>query len=114
MRYMIVRYVQRPSGQFDEEVQVTRNIKRRDLQEASVIVDFRKRRIEKASLGDTHIPRNWENIVSYYYQYHPDTIDQLCAYNGYSLEIKENQDVDEKSSIGTVNDSSGDAKDKTK
>ena len=106
MRYMIVRYIQRPNGQFDEEVQVARSCRKRDLQEASVIVDFRKRRVEKAALGETSIPRNWETIVSYYYRYHPDTINQLCAYNGYTFEIKEiDDDVDESGTDSTINDS---------
>lgn len=89
MRYMIIRYVQRPNGQIDESVVVSNNVKKRDWSEASVIIDFRKRKIEKASLAGQTIPRDWDQIVTYYYRHYASTIDRLCAENGYSIETQE-------------------------
>jgi len=87
MRYMIITYMKRANGQIDEEVTVAKNLKTRDLQTASVIIDFRKQKVEKASLQGTTIARDWTTIVTYYHQHYASTIDRLCKENGYSIDF---------------------------
>jgi len=77
MRYFIVNYIRTPRGQTDEIVSVSKKTKMRDLQTASVILDFKTHQVVKSSLGDVVIPRDWQRIRDYYYQHYRSTIDQL-------------------------------------
>jgi hypothetical protein len=81
MRYLILTYVRKPSGKMDEAVEVSRRVRTRDLQTASVILDFQDRRVVKASLDGTVVPKDFDRIVSYYQQYYRDIIDQLIEAN---------------------------------
>lgn len=86
MRYMIISYYKKPSGQMDEVMTVAKNLKFRDLQSASVILDFKKLRVEKASLEGNTIPRDWEKIISYYFRFYQSTIERLLKENGFEIE----------------------------
>lgn len=86
MRYMIITYVQRAARrgaqpQQDELVQVARHLKNRDLDQGSVILDFRARSVLKSSVGDQIAPRDFQRIRDYYHQHYGDLIDQLEAAN---------------------------------
>lgn len=91
MRYFVITYIKKPSGQLDEQSQVVRNLKTRDLQMASVILDFRKLEVVKASFNGVNVPRDFHRIVEYYYQHYKSTLDRLFAENGYQVEITENK-----------------------
>ena len=93
MRYFVITYVRRPNGQLDEQNQVTRNLKNRDLQTASVILDFRKLEVVKASFNGVTVPRDFQRIVEYYYQHYKNVMDRLFAENGYEVEVTEKQDA---------------------
>lgn len=92
LRYFVITYVKKPSGQLDEQNQVTRNLKTRDLQTASVILDFKKLEVIKASFNGVIVPKDFNKVVEYYYQFYKSTFDRLFAENGWKIEIKENQD----------------------
>lgn len=82
MRYMIITYMSRPQGrsrslQQDEVVTVAKRIRPRDLDLASVILDFKTRAVLKSSVGDRTAPRDWQRIRDYYYQHYQDIIDRL-------------------------------------
>lgn len=82
MRYMIITYMQRAGRrgaqpQQDELVQVAQRLKNRDLDQASVILDFRARAVLKSSVGDQVAPRDFQRIRDYYYQHYRELIDQL-------------------------------------
>jgi hypothetical protein len=66
---------------------VSKNIKRRDLQTANVILDFRDQTVVRASMGDQQVPKDWDRIVSYYYQHYAHTIERLFEENGHPLNI---------------------------
>ena len=93
MRYFVITYVRRPNGQLDEQNQVTRNLKNRDLEMASVILDFRKLEVVKASFNGVTVPRDFQRIVEYYYQHYKNVMDRLFAENGYEVEVTEKQDA---------------------
>ena len=98
MRYFVITYIRKPSGQMDEQNQVVRNIKTRDLQMASVILDFKKLEVVKATLNGVVVPKDFNRIVEYYYQHYKNVIDRLFAENGYEVvtdPVKETQDVPE-------------------
>jgi len=86
MRYLIITYIKRPSGQMDEITEVTTRVKPRDVQMASVILDFKTLSVVKCSLNGANVPRNWDRIVSYYYQHYKSTIERLFKENGYEIQ----------------------------
>jgi ribosomal protein L22 len=82
MRYMIITYMARIQRrdkkiQQDEIVQVAKRIRPRDLDSASVILDFQTRSVLKSSVGDQIAPRDFQRIRDYYHRHYPDVIDQL-------------------------------------
>jgi hypothetical protein len=87
MRYLILTYYRKPTGQIDEAMTVTKNLKRRDLQMSNVILDFKDQRVVLASMGDTQVPKDWDRIVAYYYQHYAHTIERLFEENGHPLNI---------------------------
>ena len=85
MRYLILTYYTKPDGKIDEAMAVSRNIKTRDLQTASVILDFKKLQVVKCSMNGVQVPRDWDRIVTYYHQHYASTIERLFAENGYEI-----------------------------
>ena len=95
MRYMIINYLRKATGQMDEIVSVSRNIRMRDIQTAAVILDFRDQRVVKCSMDGKVVFKDWDRILGYYYQYYKNVIDQLAREN--NLEIREQGSDDVKS-----------------
>ena len=85
MRYLLLTYYKKPNGQIDEITAVSQNLKQRDLQTCSVILDFRTLSVVKCSMEGTVIPRDWDRIVSYYNQYYSSIIERLFKENGYEI-----------------------------
>ncbi len=85
MRYLLLTYVTKPNGQIDEQMEVSRRVRRTDLQTANVILDFKKLEVVKASMGGTQVPRDWDRVVGYYYQHYASTIERLLKENGYEI-----------------------------
>jgi hypothetical protein len=83
MRYLLLTYYRRPSGQVDEAMTLSRNIKQRDLQTANVILDFRDLAVIKCNMDGVSVPKDWDHIVSYYYQHYSSTIERLFVENGH-------------------------------
>jgi len=88
MRYLILTYYYQANGKIDEGMTVSNNIKRKDWQTASVILDFRDQKVLKASLRDTTIPKDWDRIVGYYYPFYTSIMERLFTENGHPIEIK--------------------------
>ena len=85
MRYLILTYYKKPTGQIDEVMAVAKNLKTRDHQTANVILDFRTLSVVKCSMVGTVVPRDWDRIVSYYNQYYENIIERLLQENGYEI-----------------------------
>ena len=85
MRYLILTYYQKPNGQIDESMAVSKNLKTRDHQTANVILDFRTLSVLKCSMGGVQVPRDFDRIVQYYHQHYESTISRLFAENGYEV-----------------------------
>jgi hypothetical protein len=87
MRYLILTYYKKATGQIDEVMAVSKNIKRRDLQTANVILDFKEQQVVFARMGDQQVPKDWDRIVAYYYQHYAHTIERLFEENGHPLNV---------------------------
>ena len=85
MRYLTLTYITRPDGKIDESMSVVRNLKHRDLQIASVILDFKKLEVVKCSMNGVVVPNDWDRIVTYYHQHYASTIERLFNENGYDI-----------------------------
>lgn len=87
MRYLILTYYRKASGQIDEAMAVSKNLKKRDLQTANVILDFKEQRVVLASMEGKVVPKDWDRVVSYYYQHYAHTIERLFEENGHPISI---------------------------
>ena len=85
MRYLLLTYYRKPNGQIDEVMAVAKNIKNRDLQTANVILDFKEQKVIRCTMDGVVVPKEWDKIVSYYYQYYQATFERLFEENGHEL-----------------------------
>jgi len=92
MRYLILTYYKKANGQIDEAIAVSKNLKARDIQTASVIVDFKKLEVVKASMGGEQVPRDFDRIVKYYMQHYEAIITRLFNENGYEVNLEKNEE----------------------
>jgi len=90
MRYLILTYYRKPTGQIDEVMAVARSLKTRDHQTANVILDFRTLSVLKCSMSGVTVPRDFDRIVEYYHQHYESTISRLFRENGYEI-VKSDQ-----------------------
>lgn len=93
MRYLILTYYKKPNGQIDEAMQVSRNLKTRDIQMANVILDFKDLKVLKCSMSGEQVPKDWDRIVSYYNQHYANIIERLFNENGYEVIKPEEPEV---------------------
>ena len=88
MRYLTITYYKKANGQIDESTAVARNLKMRDHQTASVILDFKKLAVVKANLNGETVPKDFNKIVEYYMQHYENIIRRLFEENGYEIDYK--------------------------
>ncbi len=96
MRYLLITYITRPNGQIDEATAVAKSLKSRDLQTANVILDFRLQQVEKCTMNGVVVPKDWDRIVSYYYQHYANIIERLFTENGHPINVVVEGDAVEK------------------
>jgi hypothetical protein len=89
MRYFLVSYLKQANGQMDEVVSVSARLKLRDRQTAAVVLDFRTQSVLQCSMNGTTVPKDWDRIVSFYYQHYAATLDRLAKQNGIEFKIAE-------------------------
>ena len=89
MRYLLLMYYKKPSGQIDESMTVTKNIKNNDYSLCNVILDFKDQKVIKCTMDGTVVPKDWDRVVSYYYKHYQSTIERLFTENGHDLKKEE-------------------------
>jgi len=87
MRYLLLTYITKPTGQIDEVMVVSKKIKPRDWQTCNVILDFKDQRVLLASVKGMTATKDWDTIVSYYYKHYTQTIERLFEENGHPLKV---------------------------
>jgi hypothetical protein len=85
MRYLLLTYYTKPSGQIDEVMTIAKKIKSRDWQTTNVILDFKEQRVLLCSVAGLTATKDWDTIVSYYYKHYAATIERLFVENGHKL-----------------------------
>ena len=73
----------------DEVVAVGDKLKRKDRQTAAVILDFATQTVLQCSMNGTTVPKEWDRIVSFYYQHYAATFDRLAKQNGIEFKKQE-------------------------
>jgi hypothetical protein len=85
MRYLLLTYYTKPTGQIDEVMTVTNRLRTKDWQTANVILDFKDQKVLAATVKGVSATRDWDTIVSYYYTYYASTIERMFTENGHEL-----------------------------
>ena len=88
MRYLLLTYVTKPNGKIDELMTIATKLKRKDWQTNNVILDFKEQKVLLSSVGGITANKDWDTIVSYYYQYYAATIERLFQENGHPISVK--------------------------
>jgi hypothetical protein len=85
MRYLLLTFYTKPSGKIDEVMTVTNKLKSSDWQTTNVILDFKDQVVLLSTVNGETATKDWDTIVSYYYQYYAATIERLFVENGHDL-----------------------------
>jgi hypothetical protein len=85
MRYVLLTYYTKASGQIDEVMTISKKLRTKDWQTANVILDFKEQKVLLASVKGMTATKDWETIVGYYYKHYPATIERLFQENGHAL-----------------------------
>ena len=88
MRYLLLTYITKPDGKIDEMMSITTKIKKKDWQTVNVMLDFKEQRVLLCSVAGITAKKDWDTIVSYYYQHYSATIERLFQENGHPIDIK--------------------------
>ena len=89
MRYMLITYFKKADGKIDEVMAVSKNVRTKDLQTCNVILDFKKLQVVKCTMEGQNLPKDWDKIMTYFYQYYESTITRLLKENGYEIAKQE-------------------------
>jgi len=81
MRYILVTYVKKPDGKIDEQVEISKNVKDRDISTCNVILDFKEKNVQKNVIQGQNMNLPWETLVEYYKKVYPDHIEKLEELN---------------------------------
>lgn len=81
MRYFLVTYVKKPDGKIDEQVEISKNVKDRDISTCNVILDFKEKNVQKNVIQGQNMNLPWETLVEYYKKVYPDHIEKLEELN---------------------------------
>jgi hypothetical protein len=53
-----------------------------------VILDFRDLAVIKCNMDGVTVPKDWDHVMSYYYQHYSATIERLFVENGHEPPVK--------------------------
>jgi hypothetical protein len=79
MRYFLVKYSRKPTGQMDETISVSKRLRTKDYQTSAVILDFQSRQVIQASMDGVTVPKDWNRIRDFYHQHYAKLIEDLEA-----------------------------------
>ena len=64
---------------------ISKKLRTKDRQMTNVILDFKEQKVLQCSVGGITANKDWDTIVSYYYQHYAATIERLFQENGHQL-----------------------------
>jgi len=82
MRYFIVTYFKKPTGKINESIKMDTKVRMKDLQGASVIIDYKERKIVKSNFEEelgADMQHDFNTINNFYKGHYAQMISQLEA-----------------------------------
>lgn len=77
MRYILITYLRKAGGKIDEQVEVTRNLREKDLTTCNVILDFKEQKVTKCVVEGQVLTKDWNQLRDYYSKIYPDVIENI-------------------------------------
>lgn len=77
MRYLLINFLRKMSGQIDEMVSVSKKISPDELNNSNVILDFADKRIVKCVIEGKEHDTTFDQMKNYYSRIYPTLIEQL-------------------------------------
>jgi len=62
MRYMLITYLRKPNGQIDEQVEIAKSVRTKDIQTCNVIMDFQEKKVEKCLIEGKTVDTTWQQL----------------------------------------------------
>lgn len=81
MRYLLITFFKKPTGQIDEQIHISKKLKLSDDQMCNIIMDFAEKKIVKGVVEGKVIEKDWNRIYEYYKKIYPTLIEQLDKNN---------------------------------
>ena len=72
---------------------LSNRVKSKDLETASIILDFQDQVVLKCVIDGKSMPKEWETIVSYYYKHYQAIMERLFKENGHELIVPKGSDI---------------------
>lgn len=89
MRYLLLTYYTKADGKIDEAMAVSTKIRTKDWQTVNVIMDFKELKVLKASVNGVTATKDWDTVVSTYYEHYPHIFERLFQENGHEAPVAE-------------------------
>ena len=81
MRYFLITYVTKPDGKIDEQVEISKNLKERDIATCNIILDYKERKVVKNVVQGQNMNLPWPTLTEYYNNIYPDQLAELEKIN---------------------------------
>ena len=77
MRYLLLVFTRKKSGQIDEVVNVRKQVQVSDMNQSNVILDFAEKKVVKCIIEGKPHDTTFEIMRDYYSKIYPNLIEQL-------------------------------------
>jgi hypothetical protein len=77
MRFLLITFYRKSGGQIDEQVTVSKKVKKSDNQTCNVILDFAEKKVQRCIIEGKVVDTDWVRLVDYYRNIYPQLIEQL-------------------------------------
>jgi hypothetical protein len=81
MRYFLVTYIRKPDGKVDEQVEISKKLKDKDITNCNIILDFKEKNVQKNVIQGQGMNLPWDTLIEYYKKVYPDQIAELEKLN---------------------------------
>jgi hypothetical protein len=77
MRFLLITFYRKSGGQIDEQVAISKKVKKSDNQTCNVILDFAEKKVQRCIIEGKVVDTDWDRLVGYYRKVYPQLIEQL-------------------------------------
>ena len=74
---MLITYLRKPNGQIDEQVEIAKSVRAKDVQTCNVIMDFQEKKVEKCLIEGKSVDTTWQQLRDYYQKVYPAVVDRI-------------------------------------